>query len=102
MVFGARKIVWSSLAKIEKRKIFKYWNERNKSQLYSKKLNDLFNEKTARLSETPLIGRKTDFENVRVVIIRDYLMIYKIFKNHILIISIWEGHQNPDDSFFAT
>ena len=99
MVFGTRKIVWSTIAKIEKRNIFKYWNERNKSNIYSKKLNDLFNEKTLRLSETPLVGRKTDIENVRVVLIRDYLMIYQIFSDHILIISVWDGHQNPDSSF---
>ena len=101
MVFGARKIVWSTIAKLEKRNIFKYWNERNKSQIYSKKLNDLFNVNALRISEKPLIGRKTDLENVRVVVIRNYLMIYKIFKDKILVISIWEGHQNPDDSFLA-
>lgn len=97
MVFGARKIIWSSRATFEKREIFNYWNNRNKSQIYSKLLNELFNEKLLIVASSLLIGRKTNFENIRIVIVRENLIIYKIFKSQILIVSIWEGHQNPEN-----
>ena len=97
MVQRTRKVNWSSKAKSQKKEILKYWINRNKSNLYSKKLNTLFNEKAIAVSENPFIGRKTKFEDVRVVIVRDNLMIYKIFEENILIVSIWEGHQNPEN-----
>jgi hypothetical protein len=34
-----RKIIWSSNAKAEKIEILGYWIKRNKSNIYSKKLN---------------------------------------------------------------
>lgn len=97
MVFGSRKVIWSSRAKKEKRNIFKYWNNRNKSQIYSKKLNGLFNEKISLITEKPFVGRKTNIKNVRIVLVKNNLLIYKIFKSHIIIVSVWEGRQNPEN-----
>lgn len=40
----AARIIWSALAIQQKKEIFNYWNERNKSKVYSRKLNKLINE----------------------------------------------------------
>lgn len=44
MVQRARKIVWTLEALETKTAIFSYWNNRNKSTLYSQKLNIHFKE----------------------------------------------------------
>ena len=48
------------------------------------------------VAETPTIGRKTEFENVRVRIVRDYLLFYKFDDKQLKVLSIWDG--NRDDN----
>ena len=40
----AARLIWSNLALQQKKEIFDYWNERNKSKIYSRKLNKLIND----------------------------------------------------------
>lgn len=40
----AKQIIWSLRAQKNKKEIFKYWTNRNKSTRYSKKLNQLFKD----------------------------------------------------------
>ena len=91
----AKKIVWSSKAQRDRKEILSYWNERNKSTLYSRKLNFLFNDATDSISKFPNIGKLTGYNNTRVKIVRDYLMVYKEFDNQISIVTIWDARQNP-------
>jgi addiction module RelE/StbE family toxin len=95
----ARQIIWSLRAQQDRKAIFSYWNNRNRSNLYSKKLNRLFKEAIAFLSEHPQIGRKTKLENVSVKIVRDYLILYEISDSTIIVHTIWDGHRNPDELF---
>lgn len=37
-----RRVVWVQLAIDDKLQILRYWDDRNKSQTYSKKLNKIF------------------------------------------------------------
>ena len=39
---NAKQIIWSLRAQDDRRQIFDYWTQRNKSSNYSKKLNKLF------------------------------------------------------------
>lgn len=68
----AKRVIWSNLASNEKYDIFNYWNSRNKSKAYSKKLNALFNEAIQIIKDFPTIGRLTDIPNVRRFVVRDY------------------------------
>jgi plasmid stabilization system protein ParE len=43
------------------------------------------------------MGRKTNVENVHIQIVRQYLIVYKIQNEEILIVRIWDGRRNPDD-----
>ena len=38
----ARRIIWSKRAQLDRKSILTYWNKRNKSKVYSKKLNSQF------------------------------------------------------------
>ena len=49
----AKKVVWSLRAQNDRKKIFYYWNKRNKSNNYSIRLNRLFIEATKAISDYP-------------------------------------------------
>lgn len=91
-----RRVIWSKLAQDDRKRIFSYWNNRNKSNLYSRKLNRLFKEAIRLIIAYPYIGRSTDIENIRVKIVSDYLIIYEIKEFEIVILTIWDSHRNPD------
>ena len=91
-----KQIIWSRRAQTDRKEIFKYWNKRNKSNIYSKKLNELFKEAVRLISEYPEIGKPTDDKNARLKIVRDYLIIYEVDEiDRLLILTIWDSRQNP-------
>jgi toxin YoeB len=92
----ARKIIWSYRAQEDRKAIFRFWNEHNKSKEYSRKLNGLFKEALVLLAHHPHIGRKTAIENVHVKVIRQYLIIYEIREHDLVVLSIWDGRRNPE------
>lgn len=91
----AFSIIWTEKARGDRKEIFTYWNNRNKSTLYSKKLNLLFNNGIEHLQNFPMIGRASGYKGIRYLIIRDYLIFYTIDVSHITIIRIWDGRQDP-------
>lgn len=91
-----RKIKWTEKANFERKEILKYWIIRNKSKSYSIKLNKLFIKTLKLVSESPTIGRLTDFENVRVKIVRNYLIFYEYDDKMIKVLSIWDGNRSEE------
>jgi plasmid stabilization system protein ParE len=90
-----RQIRWSLRAEQDRREIEDYWTNRNKSNIYSLKLDLLFREGVKLLSKTPELGSATKFPSVRFKIIRDYLVYYRINSDFIEIITIWDSRRNP-------
>jgi toxin YoeB len=90
----AKKIIWSLRARNDRKNIFKYWNQRNRSNRYSIKLNSLFKEALIFVSNHPKIGKLTDKENIRIKIVRDYLIFYEEFEKEIHILTIVSSYQN--------
>ncbi|MEQ8546838.1 MAG: type II toxin-antitoxin system RelE/ParE family toxin [Cyclobacteriaceae bacterium] len=90
----ALKIIWSPLAQQKRKEILIYWEERNSSKQYSRKLNALFIKATELLSRYPKTGRKTDIDGVRVKIVRDYLLFYSVSIDAIEVLTIWDTGQN--------
>jgi len=91
----AKKIIWSLKAQNNRKEIFNYWNHRNQSNLYSLKLNLLFIEAANLIAKFPRIGKPTGYKETRVKLVRDYLMIYKEEETFIIIVTIWDGRQDP-------
>ena len=91
----AKQVIWSLKAQQDKKEIFKYWSQRNKSNRYNKKLNQLFKQAILLLREHPYIGRSTDDGSVRIKIVKEYLLIYEVTETSINILSIWDGPQDP-------
>ncbi|TRX41359.1 type II toxin-antitoxin system RelE/ParE family toxin [Flavobacterium restrictum] len=96
MVRGTRrKIVWTSFARASRASIFAYWNKRNKSTLYSKKLNVLFQESLQLLLTFPESSIKSSNQNVRLKIASHFEIIYSVSDTQILVLDIWDTRQNP-------
>lgn len=91
----ARRIVWTSSSKLQLKSIFEYFNFRNKSKLYSLKLNTLIQTEIKILLQQPNIGKKTDSINVRGLLIENYSIFYEINETHIIILSVWDTRQDP-------
>jgi plasmid stabilization system protein ParE len=92
-----RKIEWLSDAKLDLKDILNFYNERNGSVVYSKKLYKKFSKSIQLISKNPFIGTQSDFSDIRILITDDYQIIYQIFDQVILIIKIWDCRRNPAD-----
>ena len=91
-----KQVVWSPRAHKDRKEILDYWQKRNKSSTYSKKLNKLFKEAIHLIRDFPHIGKQTDEPNTRIKIVRDYLIFYEETPTQIRILTIWDQRQNPD------
>lgn len=90
-----RTVVWAESAIRQRRKIFRYWNERNGSSEYSIRLLSKIQFRLSILANYPEIGKKTNSPNVKVLIIEKYSLFYTISSNHIEVVSFWDNRQNP-------
>jgi addiction module RelE/StbE family toxin len=91
----AKEIIWSFRAIQDRKEIYTYWNHRNKSDNYSKKLDFLFQKMLELISINPKLGRPTNRNNFRVKTVRDYLLIYEVRSKEIVLITIWDSRRNP-------
>ncbi len=92
----AKQVIWSLRAQSDKKEILDYWRQRNKSNTYSKKLNELFKESIKIILDFPQIGKVTDDTKARIKIVRDYLIIYEETETQIFILTIWDSRQDPE------
>ena len=92
-----RKIIWSHRANIKLFEIFDFYAKRNKSTTYSKKLYRKFKKELSLLLKQPEIGTKTDIESIRGLIVEEYILFYEVTPEMIIVHSVWDCKQNPDD-----
>jgi len=94
---AGRKIIWSPIAKRKLYLILEYFTERNQSKTYSLKLYNLIRKELSLLRQNPDIGIRTSFDNVRGLIVLDYTIFYEITNDIIIVQTIWDNRQNPDN-----
>ncbi len=92
----AKKIRWTTQSIIDRTDIYKYWLERNKSEVYAKKLEKLFEKSADLISNFPYIGMITDYRNVYSKVVSNYKIFYRIETDEIQILRVWDTRQNPD------
>ena len=49
------------------------------------------------ISRHPFIGHSTDKENVRVNVLKEYMIFYEITVKEIVVLLVWDCRQNPED-----
>jgi plasmid stabilization system protein ParE len=91
------KVDWSIEARLDLIDILDFYIKRNKSNVYSIKLNAKLNKNIKLLCKNPFLGTPTDYDSVRSLITSDYQIIYEIFDQLILIIMIWDCRRDPED-----
>lgn len=94
---GKRKIIWSDSSKKKLFEILEFYEQRNKSKTYSIKLYQRFKRELSLLSKHPDVGIKTEIESIRGLIVGDYMLFYEIDSERIILHTIWDCRQKPDD-----
>ena len=92
-----RKIIWSERAKINRYKILRYYNNRNKSNIYSRRINKRINQELRLLIKYPKLGINTDLNGVRGLIIDKFMLFYEFDRFYIKVLHLWDSRQNPEE-----
>jgi toxin YoeB len=93
----AKQVIWTKRAFEDRRMILEYWIARNKSNRYSLHLNQVFENTADLISKYPKIGKKTEFHDIRLKIVRNYFLTYRETKTKIEILTIWDYRQDPEN-----
>lgn len=88
-----KKIIWSERSLNEFRKIIEFYNDRNGNSKYSKKVTAEIKKSVSLLSKQPFLGKPTDEEGVRILIHKEFLIIYEIL-NSIIVLLIVDGRRD--------
>ena len=89
-------IIWSNIAISQRNKVFEYWNHRNKSNSYSKKINTEIYKNVDLLKINPLMGKLGSIKPFRILHLGNYSLVYRQSESVIYIISFWDNRQNPE------
>jgi len=80
--------------------ILRFYDERNGSDAYSRKLMGMIHSQIQSLAVFPEIGRMTDFPGVRILFVDRYGIEYQIRNDVILVVDIYSCQTTPDDRLF--
>lgn len=94
---AGRELIWSHRASKKLFDILDYFKERNGSSIYSKKLYKKIIREISLVRKQPEIGVKTDMTGIRGIIIENYILFYEASETTIIIHTIWDSRQNPDN-----
>lgn len=92
-----RKIIWSAKARIQQLKILQFYADRNGNKRYSIKLYRKIQNNLKLVSRLSYIGKQTDKENIRYLIVADYQIFYEVRKQVIEVLLIWDCRRNPEN-----
>ena len=91
-----REVIWTKNSEIQLQEILVFFTKRNKSGLYSRKLYKKFKKELTTISKNPELGIKTKLDQIRGLIVEEYILFYKIHEDRIIILKVWDCRQNPD------
>lgn len=91
------KVSWTKTAVRQRNDVFEYWNERNKNTNYSKKLYAKISERISLLKSHPKSGRQSEFEDVRVLSLNHYSILFKFDGLQIIVVGFWDNRRNPSE-----
>lgn len=80
--------------------ILTFYDERNGSDRFSKKLLKMIHKQIGLLKTMPEIGRLTDFPGVRILFVERFGIEYQIRDKIVLIVDIFSCETNPENRYF--
>jgi len=90
------RVFWTNIARKQRDHVFTYWNKRNKSKTYSKKLNLIIRERTDLLTIYPEMGILTNFKDTRAIMMKHYSILYQVRRTRIIIIAFWDNRDDQE------
>ena len=82
--------------------ILSFFDERNGSDRFSRKLMKMIHRQIRILATMPEIGRQTDFPGVRIIYVERFGIEYQIREKTILVIDIYNCQSAPHTHWFKT
>ncbi|MBT2559972.1 type II toxin-antitoxin system RelE/ParE family toxin [Pedobacter sp. ISL-68] len=92
-----KEIIWSHKARIKLFAILEFYAQRNGNKKYSAKLYKIFNKELKLLIRNPQLGIQSSKDNIRGLIVLDYIIFYECNDFQLIIHTIWPTNQNPND-----
>ena len=100
MVQRRKTLIWSVKSGKQVADILRFYTERNKSDMYSRKLSEMFISTMDRVALMPYIGKQTEKENVRCVIVREFKIFYEVKSITVEVLYVRDSRQNPKNNPF--
>jgi hypothetical protein len=88
-------IIWTKTADLQLVGILEYWLNRNKSNIYPKKILKSITNTTSKIIDNPFLFKATSLKDIRVAIIGNFSLFYKTSENHIIVLAFWDNRQDP-------
>ena len=88
-------VFWTKTAIRQRNVTFEYWNKRNRSNSYSKRLNSSIKARIKLLIINPEMGKITELTDTRAVSLGHYSILYKKKNSNLYITGFWDNRQNP-------
>lgn len=87
------RIKWSASALLDMRRSSEYISRDNRPA--AKKLIQGFRSSAATLSQRPLMGRRTEFADVRELVVQpNYLLSYRVSADTVEVLQVWHVAQS--------
>lgn len=90
-----RQVIWSKTADKQLSAVLEYWVNRNKSNVFAKRLLELVAQKTALIAEKPLLFKLTAFSDMRMAALGHFSIYYLVAEEGIIVTAFWDNRQDP-------
>lgn len=90
------RIVWSQNAQAQFRSTVRYWDRRNQSQFYTKRLTSLVLRQLRILRQFPTAFAEVS-PGIHKMTIENFIMLYTVHKSVIVLLHFYDSRQNGPD-----
>ncbi|MCX6286183.1 MAG: type II toxin-antitoxin system RelE/ParE family toxin [Bacteroidetes bacterium] len=91
-----KKVIWSDKARQDLLEFLDFYNRRNGNIRYSARLLKEILKDISLLSAQAFLGKQTDHENIRVLVVWEYLIFHENHADIIFIINVWDSRRKPE------
>ena len=91
----SKKVVWQPLATSQLREIVDFYDNRNDSTKYTERLLKEIDHMLSLIDDNWQIGEKVNKENVRRMVVENFLIYYLVTPNSVDVLSIRDGRRKP-------